>query len=163
MGEDVADHRERRRRESYIFERDKILRDGRSRNVRHLMLVGISHDPGYAFQRGNFLRRSLRVASRDQNFCQRIFAPYAPDGRTRILVGGSGDGAGIQDNQFCLIRGSGLIQPFRGKLLLYGGAIRLRGAAAKVLHKKTGHSNIIAMQSSHSGGWQPSGLTTQEC
>src|ERR1700694_1867114 len=139
MGEDVADHCEGRRRESYIFERDKVLRSGRSSNVGHLMLMGVSHYPGYAFQRGNFLRRSLGIAPGDQNFCQWVFAAHAPDGRTRILVGGGGYRTGIQDNHISLVGGGSLGQTLGGKLLLDGGAIGLGGAAAKVLHKKTGH------------------------
>jgi len=142
MGKDIADHRERGRRENYIFERNKARR-GRSGDVSHLMLVGVSHHPGYTFQRGNFLGRSLRIAPGDQNFCQRIFAAHAPDGRTRILIGGSGDRTGVQDHQVRLGGGVTSVQSFSYKLLLDGCAIGLGGAAAKVLHKKTGHSDII--------------------
>ncbi len=64
-----------------------------------LMFVRVADHSGYARQRGDFFGSALGVASGDNNFCQRILALHAANGGAGILIGGIGDGAGIQDDE----------------------------------------------------------------
>lgn len=65
-------------------------------NLRHAMLMGISHNPGHAGQGSNLLRSALSIAARDHDFCRWIFAMDTPDRGAGVLIGGGGDRASIQ-------------------------------------------------------------------
>jgi hypothetical protein len=43
--------------------------------------------------------RALSIAARYHDFCGGIFAMDAADGSAGVLIGGCGNGAGIQDDQ----------------------------------------------------------------
>src|SRR4051794_27935503 len=66
-------------------------------NLRHAMLMRISHHPGHARNGSNLLRRALGIAARYHDFCRWIFTMDTADGSSGILVGSGGDGASIQD------------------------------------------------------------------
>jgi CheY-like chemotaxis protein len=61
------------------------------------------------------------------------------DAGAHILVSRSGDRAGVQDDNVCRRTRSTPAQSQGGKLLLYGSAISLGGAAAKIFNVVTGH------------------------
>jgi len=110
---------------------------------RDLVLVGIAHDPANSRQGSNFFRRALGVAAGHQDLAAGVGAMNAADGGASILVGGRGDGAGVQHHYLRLARLLGPFQPLSTQLLLQGSPVRLGGAAAKVLHVETGHGAII--------------------
>ena len=98
-------------------------------------------DPG---QSRNFLRRSLRVATRDHDLALGILALNSADGSTGILIGGGGYRTGIQNDYLGFLQSSCYFQSTLKKLALYGSAIRLRRPTAKILYVKTRHSHILA-------------------
>ncbi len=78
------------------------------------MLVRVADHCTYARQRGDFFGSALRVASGDDDFGLRVLALYAAYGGAGILIGGVGDGEGVEDDQVSLLgRGSGLGRGFR--------------------------------------------------
>src|SRR5271156_3014261 len=107
------------------------------------MLMGVADHSGYAGQRRNFLGSALGVASRDNNLRQRILALHAPDGGARVLIGGTGYGAGIQYDEVGLCC-RGWVQPPRCELAFEDGAVGLSGAASEVFHVVGGHGTIVA-------------------
>jgi hypothetical protein len=109
--------------------------------------MGVAYHPGYARQGSDFLGRPLCVTTGDQNPGLGVFPMGAANCSARILVGCGSDCTGVEDNQVGLGARISAIQTLFGKLSFYGGPIRLRGAAAKVLHKKGRHRSIIAIDS----------------
>ncbi len=67
----------------------------------------------------------------------------AADGGTRVLIGGGGDRAGVQDNDFGVHGSGGALHPAVEQLTLDGCAISLGRAASKVLHMISRHEAII--------------------
>ncbi len=61
------------------------------------MFVRVADHTANAGQGCDFLWGALCIASRNNNFSQRILALHPADGGAGILVGGIRDGAGIQD------------------------------------------------------------------
>jgi hypothetical protein len=61
------------------------------------------------------------------------------NGSAGILVRGGGDGTSVQDHDIGLPGRVGLCQALRRKLAFQGRSIRLSGAAAKTLDKKSRH------------------------
>ena len=63
------------------------------------MFVRVADHSRYAGQRSNFFRSALRITSGDDDFCRRILPLHSPNGGARILIGGTGHGAGIQNDE----------------------------------------------------------------
>jgi hypothetical protein len=104
------------------------------------MLVRIADHQAYAWQRRDLFRRTLRIATGDNDPGVRILTTNPPDGRTRILVRSRSYGAGIHyyDGSLCGSGGAGKAAFF--ELTFEGGAIRLGGAAAEVFYKESRHT-----------------------
>ena len=113
-------------------------------NLRKLMFMRIADDHVDAGQSRDFFGRSLRVTSRDDNSRFRILASNPPDGRSGVLIGTRGDGAGIQDDDSCIFGVGGASKPTLLELAFEGCAIRLGGATAKVFYKKSGHTLMVS-------------------
>src|SRR6202045_2183546 len=157
VSKNVAYKSERRHREGHGFQRDKILRLAAlsvmvtwlSLNFRrellscsdfaYAMLMRISHHPGHARKRGNFLRGPLGITARHHDLCHGVFAMDTANRGASVLIGGGGDGAGIQDDHVGFLGRLSLREALCRKLTFQGGPIRLGGAAAKTLYKKSGH------------------------
>jgi hypothetical protein len=68
-----------------------------------------------------------------------MIAMEAAHGLPHLVVGGRGDGAGIENDQPRVGCGGGGRESFRGEAGLNGGAISLRGAASEVLDEESFH------------------------
>lgn len=104
-----------------------------------LRLVGIAHDEGNSRESGELFGRALGVAAGDDDARGRIGGVKFADGVARLGIGGSGDGASVQDDDIGRVSlGSDLAALF-AQLAFDGGAIGLRGAAAKLFDVESGH------------------------
>jgi len=92
---------------------------------------------------GNFVRRSLRVTSGDQNLRFGIFAMDATDGSAGVLIGGCGHGAGVENNDLRVVRRAGTLQSAVEQLPLDRGSVGLRSPASEILNVVGRHSLII--------------------
>ena len=115
----------------------------RSRNLRRLVLVRITHDPGHTRQRCQLFRRALRVAASHQNAAIRIHPLQPPYRCARILIRALGHRAGIQHDNFGVPSRPGALQSALQKLPFQRRPIRLRGAAAKIFYVEAGHAPIL--------------------
>ena len=122
---------------------ESVARSRRRSVVGELVLVGISDHQADARQRRQFLGSALRVAAGHQDSRFGIFAMNAADGGTRVLIGGGGYGAGVQDNDFGFDGSGGALHAAIEQLALDGCAIRLGRAASEVLHMISRHEVII--------------------
>ena len=68
---------------------------------------------------------------------------YASDRTANVLVGRSGDSAGVQDNDLGLSGGFGARKAALKHLALDSGAIGLSGATSEIFHKKRSHENSL--------------------
>ena len=75
------------------------------------------------------------------------------DGRACILIGSGRDGAGVQNNNFCIRRSRSTLQTALFKLAFDGSAIGLRRAATKILYVKTRHRTIVAAHPGPKANW----------
>jgi hypothetical protein len=119
------------------------LRKDRQGDLGELMFVRVADHDGYARQRRNFFGSPLRVASRDDNFCQRVLAAHAADGSTGILIGRVRDGTGIQYDQFGFV-GCSAGEAADFELAFEGSAVSLGGSATEVFDVVSGHGTIVA-------------------
>jgi len=115
----------------------------RQNDVGELVFVGVADDGADAGERGNFFGSALGVASGDDNFCGRILAAYAADGGAGILIGGSGDGASVEQDEVG-VGGGGAGQAASFELAFEGGAVGLSGAASEICDVKGGHGIMVA-------------------
>ena len=99
----------------------------------------IADDQRNAFDRGQFLRGALRVASGDQNARVRVIAVHTAHGLAHLIVGGRGDGAGVEDDQIRIRGGSGGGKTFRGQAGFNGGTVGLGGSTAEVFYEEAVH------------------------
>jgi hypothetical protein len=110
--------------------------------IRDPRLVRIADDPRNARQRRDFFGRALRIAAGDQNARIRIFTMRAPDGASRVPIGGGSDCACVQDHQIGggAFAGGGVSA---GRELRFErGAIGLRGPASEILNEKGGQISV---------------------
>jgi hypothetical protein len=80
-----------------------ICSTGFQREISQLVLVGIADHCRHSRQRCNLLWRSLGVTTGDYDLATRILTMNATDRRTRILIGGSGNCAGVQDDNLGVV------------------------------------------------------------
>ena len=99
----------------------------------------ISDDERDAFDRGEFLRSALGIATGDQNARLGMVAMKAPDGLADFIVGGRGYCAGIENDQAGVRCGSGGREAFGDEAGFNGGAVGLGGAAAEVFDEESIH------------------------
>ena len=107
--------------------------------------MGVADHPFDAGQGGEFVRGALGVAAGHQDAGPGILAVHAADGLADVVVGGGGDGAGVEDDQVgggALGRG---VQPLGGEQRFQSRAIRLRGPAAEIVDKICPHNSIIGV------------------
>jgi len=114
------------------------------RDLCEIVFVGITNNDGNAGQGGNFAGGALGVAAGNYYFAGGIFAADAAEGGAGVLFGGSGDGAGVQNNDFRGSRAVGAVEAAVAELLLYSGSVGLGGAAAEIFDVKAGHRTILA-------------------
>jgi hypothetical protein len=70
-----------------------------------LVLVGIAHDRGDAWERGDFGGGALGVAASDQDSGAGVAGVDATDGGSRGAIGIGGDGTGVEDDQLGCVSG----------------------------------------------------------
>ena len=63
---------------------------------------------------------------------------------SRVPVGRSSDGAGVQYNDFSVTRAGGALESLLLELALDRRSVRLGCAAAKILYVKSRHDTIVA-------------------
>jgi hypothetical protein len=68
----------------------------------------------------------------------------AADRRARVLIGGGGYGAGVEDHNVGLGGVGGAGKSLIAKLAFNGGAVCLGGTATKVLYEEGAHRTIVA-------------------
>ena len=107
------------------------------------MLMRVPNYLCHARQSRNFLRRSLRITARDHDLALGIFALNSSNGRARVLIGGSGHGTGIQNDDVGFLQSRCCFQPTFAELALYSSAVSLRRSTAKILYVKARHSHIV--------------------
>ena len=120
-----------------------MRRKRRSRDLRRLVLVRITHHPSHARQRCQFFRRPLRIAAGHQNAAIRIHPLQPPYRCARIFVRALGHRAGIQHHNFGVASRPGALQSALQKLPLQRRPIRLGSAAAKILYVEASHAPIL--------------------
>ena len=104
-----------------------------------MRFVGIADDEGNSGETGDVLRGALSVTTGDNDASGRIRRVDFANGVAGLSVGGGSDGAGIQDNDVgrrAIGRGGTTLV---AQLALDGGAVGLRGAAAKLFDIESGH------------------------
>jgi hypothetical protein len=99
--------------------------------------------PADTRQGSNLLRRSLGVASGHDDLAIWIAAMDAAYGRSCVLIGRGGHGTGVQNHDLGLLGRGGPAQTALLELLFQGSPVGLSGSAAKILHIKARHSNIV--------------------
>jgi hypothetical protein len=100
----------------------------------------VANDQIHARQRCEFFGCALRVAACDNDSSFRVLAADSADCGTGILIGAVGNGAGIQDDYRSLLGIRGANKATLFELAFEGCAIRLGGATAKILNKKSRHA-----------------------
>ena len=101
--------------------------------------MGISHDQRDAFHAGQLLGRALRVAACDQNACLGMVAMDPAHGLAHFVVGGRGNGAGVEHDQAGAGGGRAGRKPFGGETGFDSGSISLGGAAAEIFYPEMLH------------------------
>jgi hypothetical protein len=146
VGENIADDDGRNfRLRPYANSRQRnecILRKFRGK-VRKFVLVRIADDETDALEPGDFFGRTLRITSGDDNASCWIATFYAANRSSRILVGGGGDGAGVEHDHFGVVRRNAARKAAFQQLALNRRAVCLRRTAPEVLDKETAHGVII--------------------
>jgi hypothetical protein len=105
--------------------------------------VGISDHAGHARQGGDFLGSTLGITAGHHDPGFRILAMDAADGGAGILVGGSSDGAGVENHDS---GPSGFLGPLKSpflELAFDGRAIGLGRAATEICDVESGHAAIL--------------------
>src|SRR5712672_3278024 len=107
-----------------------------------LGFVGIADDPGDAGECGKFFGGALGVAAGDNETDGGVGGMKLSNGVARLGIGGSRDGAGVEDDDVSGGgRGGGGAATVK-QLALEGGAIGLSGAAAELFDEESGHLRL---------------------
>src|ERR1700691_2378814 len=112
-------------------------------DVGEFVFVRVANDGADAGECGDFFRSTLGVASGDDDFCRWILAADAADGSSGILIGGSGDGASVEQDEVG-VRGGSAGQAASLELAFQGGAVGLGGAASEIYDVKGSHAIMVA-------------------
>ena len=116
--------------------------------VGELVFVRVPDHRVNAGKGGDFFGCALRVASGNDDFCQRILPLDAPYSGTSVLVSGICDGAGVKNYQAGLVCGGGG-EAASLELSLDGSAVRLCSAASEVLYAVRRHTIMVAQFEGH--------------
>lgn len=101
--------------------------------------MGIADNPRNTGKRGEFLGSALGVAAGDDEEDGRILRVNLSNGVAGLGIGGSGYGAGVEDDDGRRGRVGGGGKAAIEELAFDGGAVGLRGAAAELLDEEGGH------------------------
>ena len=123
-------------------------------NFCQLMFMRVADDLRDAGQGGKFFGRPLGVATGHHDLCPGIFAVDPANGGAGVLIGGGGDRAGVQDDDFGVAQPASTLQSQILELAFDGRAVGLGRPAPKILYVKTCHHTIVA---AHSGPSRTSG------
>jgi hypothetical protein len=107
------------------------------------MFMGITYNPSYSRQHGEFLGGALRVTSGHQYAAIRIHPLQSAYRCSRVFVRVCSHGTGIQYDNSGVDGRRGALQPSIEKLPFQRGAVRLCGAAAKILYVEARHTPIL--------------------
>lgn len=118
------------------------------------MFMRVPDDLRDARQGGQLFGRALGIAAGDHDLCAGIFAVDSADGGAGVLIGGGGDRAGVQDDDFGVAQHAGALHSQILELAFDGRAVGLSRPAPKILYVKTCHHTILA---AHSGPSRTSG------
>ena len=116
-------------------------------NLRNSRLMRIAYHPCDTFDRGQFVGRALRVAAGDDDARGGIRAVDFTHGFSRLRVGRSGDGAGVQHDDVGGIPVGGEPQAAGEQIAAKRGGIGFRGATTEIFDRERGHRRC-------SGRWQ---------
>jgi hypothetical protein len=105
--------------------------------------VRVADDLSDTWDRGNFFRRALGVASGNYDLSVRIFPMDAADGCAGIVIGSVSDGARIEHNEFSFCRSTGASQSTLFELALDRRAVGLGGSASEVLDVESCHESSV--------------------
>jgi len=111
--------------------------------LRQQMFVRIADDLGDAGDGGDFFGSALGVASRDDDLGVGILAVDAADGGAGIVIGGGGDGAGVEHDEFGAGDGGSAVESLLLELALDRGAVGLGGAASEILDVESSHGTSV--------------------
>lgn len=104
-----------------------------------LRFMGIANDEGDTRKGGDFFGGALCIAAGDENFGGGILRVDFADGIAGLCVCCGGDGAGVNDHKFGVLRrrcsGAAAVE----ELALDGGAVGLCGAAAELFDVERRH------------------------
>jgi hypothetical protein len=107
--------------------------------------VGVADDPFHTGEAGEILRRALGITAGYQNPGGWVFAMHAADGLPNVVIGGGGNGTGVEDDEIgggTVVRGT---ETMGCEVSMDSGAIGLGGPAAEVLDvKRFRQATIIA-------------------
>jgi hypothetical protein len=101
------------------------------------ILMRVPDDPSHAGESGDFFRRALCVAACDDDARIGLRAMDATDGLAKLVVGGRGDGAGVQYNEIGIGYFVRCMESARGKAGFERGSIGLGSAASKRFYEVT--------------------------
>ena len=113
------------------------------RNLGELVFVRVADYAGYSRQGCDFFGSALGVASRDDDLGVGILAVDAADGGAGIVIGGGGDGAGVEHDEFGAGDGGSAVESLLLELALDRGAVGLGGAASEILDVESSHGTSV--------------------
>jgi hypothetical protein len=126
-----------------VGERNKRRWLRRRNIVRQFVFMRISDDQADAWERRNFLRRSLGVAAGYEYLRIRIVAVYAANGGASVLIRRRCNRASVENHDLRATRGAGTLETAIEQLPLDGSAVGLGGPASEVLNMVGRHGLII--------------------
>lgn len=101
--------------------------------------MGVADNERDAGKCGKLFRSALSITAGDENFRRGILRVDFANGVTGLSIGGGSNSASVDDDEFGVPgRGRGRAAAVE-ELTLDGGAVGLRGAAAKLLDVEGGH------------------------
>ena len=100
-------------------------------------MVGVADNPFDAIERCELFGRALRIASGNEDTSAMIRGMNVADRIARLRVGGSGDGACVQDDDFRVAMIALAHQSAIEHLPLNRGGVRVRRAATEVFDGKS--------------------------
>ena len=109
------------------------------------ILVRIPNDPGHAGNSRDLFGRALRVAACDDDPCIGLRAMDAADGLAQLIVGGRGDGAGVQDNEVSFGNFVGCTETAGSETGFERSTVSLRSAASERLYEITLQDLILSV------------------
>ena len=109
----------------------------------NLVLARVSDDPSNPRQRCQLLRAALRVAAGDENLRSRVPPVNSADGLPQLGIGGSRNGAAIEDDHVGLPLILGRLKAALDEFLRDGSRIGLIGTASEMDRVKSRHHFIL--------------------